>query len=197
MRNARWNLSFALTGALFAGLSGCMTSKTHEAGTLPPSLETQMQNAVSRVKHTRGVDRLGSLRIITAFGRHATAPVTTELLTSEDPQLRSNAVYVLGEIYRLDGDPLAFEAVRSSMGDENRAVRLEAARALLDGGDLSGIGELVEGLERPDRSTRVHSFLALRRAAGGRSFGYDPDGDEASRIDGADRFRSYMAAVAD
>ncbi|MFG0315911.1 MAG: HEAT repeat domain-containing protein, partial [Planctomycetota bacterium JB042] len=171
------NLGAVLTAALLATSIGCATNE-RGAG-LPPALETQMNEAVTRVKHTRGVDKLGNLRMLSAFGSHATEKVEVELLASDDPLLRSNAVFVLGEIYRLEGDPNALEAIRRVRSDENRAVRLEAARALLDGGDTSGLSELFDGLEANDRPTRIHSFLALRRASGGRNFGYDPDADPA------------------
>ena len=195
MRNARQNFGVVLTGALLATGPGCST--TSETGELPPALESQMHSAVSRVKHTRGVDRIGSLRVLSAFGSHATVPVRDELLVSEDPTLRSNAVYVLGEIYRLEGDPAALAAVKSSMADQDRSVRLEAARALLDGGDLDGLEVLLDGLTSRARSTRVHTFLALQRAAGGRTFGYDPDGDMKSWGGSVDGFRHYLTVAAE
>lgn len=194
MHLAPRNLGVALTATLLAATIGCAASPKKDG--LPPALETQMNEAVTRVKHTRGIDRLGNLRMLSAFGAHATGTVRKELLASDDPLLRSNGVFVLGEIYRLEGDPEALEAIRGAVADENRAVRLEAARALLDGGDTTGLPELIQGLEAQDRGTRINSFLALRRASGGRNFGYDPDGDPADRTEGADRFRAYWSAIA-
>lgn len=195
MHLTRRNIGLGLTAALIATTVGCTTGVKERGGELPTALQKQMEEATTRVKHTRGVDRLANLRMLSAFGSHATPTVKTELLASDDPLLRSNAVFVLGEIYRLEGDYDALLAVRGATRDQDRSVRLEAARALLDGGDTSGLGELFDGLEARERGTRINSFLALRRATGGRNFGYDPDGDATARSEGADRFRSYWTAV--
>ncbi|MFH0944682.1 MAG: HEAT repeat domain-containing protein [Planctomycetota bacterium] len=172
-------------------LPACTTEK--EPGKLSPRLNAKLEEVLHRARYSQGMAKLGDLRQLSAFGPAATQPVVDQLLSSDNPQLRSNAVFVLGEIYRLDRDEKAIEAVRGAVKDPDRLVRLEAARALLENGDRSGINELVDALDDPGRGTRTIAFLALREASGGVDFGYHPGLDTVARQEPIARFRAHYA----
>jgi len=176
---------------LVSWLPSCTTSKADQE--LSGPLADKLEELLHRVQYSQGLARLGDLRELSAFGKAATRPVKERLLKSDNPQLRSNAVYVLGEIYRLDRDREALEAVRGAMSDRDRLVRLEAARALLESGDYGGVDELLEALDDPGRGIRARAFLALSDAAGGVDFGYRAAADSASRQEPIARFRAYFA----
>ncbi len=182
-----------LTMTLFLFALGCQATEP-DLG-LPPGLAAQMDESLRRAQYTQGAARLGELRKLSAFGPHATEGVTRDLLHHANPQIRSNAIFVLGEIYRLDGDERALEAVKSAMNDGDALVRLEAARALLETGDWNGIEPLVTALDASNRGTRARAFLALRDAAGS-DFGYHPDSDETRRREAMARFRDHFAKLA-
>ena len=169
----------------------CTNSKAEQELTGP--LGTKLDELVHRVQYSQGLARLGDLRELSAFGKPATGIVKERLLTSDNPQMRSNAVFVLGEIYRLDRDAEALEAVQAAMTDRDRLVRLEAARALLENGDRRGTGELLDALDDPSRGIRTRAFLTLRDASGGLDYGYHPSAEMASRQEPIARFRAHFS----
>lgn len=184
----RWVLFPALAAAL-AG--GCVSDGGKD--TLPSSLQAQLDDTLRRVRFAHGVERLKYLRRLSAFGAYATERVEREMLVSDDASLRSNAVFVLGEIYRLDGDERALKAVRAALDDPDRSVRLEAARALLDAGDLGGIEQLLGAMIDGTRAERVNAFLAVAQAAGGQTMGYHPDAPKERRAEAVRRLRGWFA----
>jgi len=162
---------------------------------LSPKLNMKLEEVLHRAQYSQGMAKLGDLRQLSAFGKAATVPVVDRLLSSDNPQLRSNAVFVLGEIYRLDRDEKALDAVRSVADAPDRLVRLEAARALLENGDRTSVDELLKALDDPSRGMRTRAFLALRDASGGMDFGYHPSLDTAARQDAIARFRAHFAVA--
>lgn len=183
--------SIGLLAFLSAG-PGCVSEKK-DAG-LPGGLQNKMEELLHRVQYSQGLARLADLRQLSGFGSHATEPVRETMLESDNPQLRSNAIFVLGEIYRLERDTRALELVRGTLTDSDRTVRLEAARSLLEAGDRTGVDELIKALDDPDRGTRIRAFLALRDSAGGRDFGYDPSAPIADRQEAITQVREYYGA---
>lgn len=184
-----------ILAAVLACLSACSSQESQE-NTLPPNLQTQLDGLVRRVQYSQGLARLSDLRTLSAFGSHATPAVIEELLGSSNPQMRSSAVFVLGEIHRLEGDPQALTAIRSSLDDRDRTVRLEAARALLETGDVAGIPMLIDALDDPSRGTRMRAYLTLREATGGRDLGYHPDAEPELRREAIRRYRAHFDQVA-
>lgn len=170
---------------------GCAALPEPEQGNvLSAGLEGQMNRYIQKVKVGTPSTLFNDLNSLSAFGRHATQPVREGLLVSTDARVRSNAVFVLSSIYRLDGDEVALGAIREAMADQEPSVRLEAARALLEFGDPSGVPELIDGLRADQRGVRVNAALALRDAAG-TTFGYNPDGDAVTREAAITRFESW------
>jgi HEAT repeat protein len=186
----------ALTALVFViAAAGCSALPFGGEPEGPPPLTPALQNKLDRLMHqvrySRGPTLLKQLREISAFGRYATAPVRDQLLASDEARLRAGAVFVLGEIDRLDGDEAARDAVRSALADPDRTVRLEAGRALLEAGVKDGAVELIAALEDPQRGVRMRAFLALAHAAGER-FGYDVDASTDQRRVAAERFRDHF-----
>lgn len=159
---------------------------------LSAGLENQMNRYIRRVQVGRADTLRPDLAVLSAFGKHAVIPVKEDLLGSENPRVRSNAVYVLGEIYRLDGDPLALQAIEGMMDDSDQSVRLEVARAMMEAGDYRGMEMLVSGLSSSERLVRLASFQTLGRVAG-TTFGYNPDADLAARAGATARFQEWAS----
>lgn len=187
-QHSLWILLLLLAAPL---LPACTAEQQSEQ--LSPRLNAKLEEVLHRTQYSQGMAKLGDLRQLSAFGPAATDPVVERLLSSDNPQLRSNAVFVLGEIYRLDRDEKAIAAIRGAVQDKDRLVRLEAARALLENGDRTAIGELVDALDDPNRGMRTRAFLALRDAGGGADFGYHPSLGTLERQEPIARFRAYYA----
>ena len=178
-------------GVLVVATAACsLVQPDADEKQLSNGLDAQMQKYVHRIKSGNSETLFTDLTSLSAFGRHASEPVRVSLLSSDSARIRSNAVYVLSEIYRIDGDPVALEMIQQSTHDRDPVVRLEAARALLEMGDRTAVPELIEGLRSPNREIRYHSGLALGQAAGN-SFGYNPDHDNATREAAIRRFQEW------
>lgn len=158
---------------------------------LSPALQARLDRLMHEIRYSKGQTLLAQLREISAFGKHAVAPVIAGPLADTDARLRAGAVYVLGEIDRLEGDARARQAVVSALNDSDGTVRLEAARALLESGDLSGADLLVTALDDTQRGIRVRAFLTLSSATG-ESFGYNPDATSELRRAAAQRYRAHF-----
>lgn len=186
---------FALTAvALIA--SGCIAQDDgRDPARLSAGLEAKLNRLLHKVHYSKGPEYLADLRQISAFGNYAIDSVKEKMLESDDPRLRSGAVFVLGEIYRLDGNPDALEIVRTALADQDQWVRLESARALLECGERSGVPILIDGLEAEARGVRIRSFLALSSATGD-GFGYQADRPTSEREPAVDRFRKFFGANA-
>lgn len=89
-------------------------------------------------------------------------------LGSGEPKVRSNCAWVLGQI----GDRRTIEFLRPLARDDNQAVRLEAARALVGMGDVGASPALIEGLDSDKIEVRYGCHETLKRATK-RDFGYD------------------------
>ncbi len=181
--------------ALFVPLLAFASCTTEPAdstqGKMPASLRDRFDREMHRVQLTEGPQLKSLLDGLAEFGPYATEPVKERLLASDTPRLRSNAVYVLSGIYRNDEDKAALDAVKSALNDGDPTVRLEAARALLELHDRSGINELVSALGSDRRGIRVPAFLALRHDTGN-DFGYNPYDPPERRAEGVAKFRQHF-----
>lgn len=199
LRTPNW-LGMASLALAFA-LAGCASKTSPEEGTfeptkaLAPALQARLDRLLHEVRYSKGQTLLAQLREISAFGRNAVEPVLSGLLTSKDARLRAGAVFVLGEIDRLEGDERARKAVSEALADPDNAVRLEAARSLLESGDQRGADVLVQALDDSERGIRVRAFLSLTSASGD-SFGYNPDAAAELRRAAAERFRAHFRSRA-
>lgn len=176
--------------------SGCAVFSTPPADDAPrtalsPALQARLDRLMHEIRYSKGQTLLAQLREISAFGKHAVAPVIAGPFADADARLRAGAVYVLGEVDRLEGDARAREAVIKALRDSDGAVRLEAARALLEAGDMSGADLLVTALDDTQRGIRVRAFLTLSSATG-ESFGYNPDATPELRRAAAERYRTHF-----
>ena len=66
------------------------------------------------------------------------------------------------------------------MKDENKWVRLESARAVLEIGAWNAVPVLLQGLNDPDLQTRSLCAEILEQKVG-ENFGYDPKASESER----------------
>jgi HEAT repeats len=195
--------SFARASLCVALLStaGCQTLRDRftsdskdELKPLPTAMANRLDRLLHQVQYANGTTLLAQLREISAFGSYATEPVIERILASNDPKQRAGAVFVLGEIDRLDGDSVAREAVTKALSDSDRAVRMEAARALLESGDQRAADILVSALDDAERGVRIRAFLSLQSAAGER-YDYHPDAPSEARRVAAERFRNHFATT--
>ena len=179
-------------GALSFATVACTTVDPDrgDPDVLSAGLEAQMNRYVQRIQAGNRETLQWDLTHLSAFGRYASERVGDDLLTSKNPRVRSNAVFVLSEIYRMDGDPQALDLIRSVMDDASPDVRLEAARALLETGDATGVPELIGGLRSPTWAVRKISHDTLKSASGS-SFGYNADGAVASRDAAIQRYEAW------
>jgi hypothetical protein len=178
-----------LVAAALAG-AGCVTETEMPTG-LTAGQRADLARLVRSVRSSRGAELRDNLFMIVAYGPFAVDVVDEELLSDERPRVRSNAVFVLGQIHRQDGDMKALELVAEALDDSDPLVRTEAAAALLEVGDLRGADLLVDALEDPNAARRTQVFVVLERATG-LSFGYDPNADANARREAVTRFREYF-----
>ncbi|GEM_PF-3593551 len=94
-------------------------------------------------------------------------PYLLEALKDDNPQRRSNAVFVLGEI----GSPEAAKHIAYLLEDPVFEIRLEAARVLVKRGHADGIPVLIQGLDHDKYWVRLLSIDTLQ-AATKQYFGY-------------------------
>lgn len=182
---------------LLAMSAGCQLGceKNDPAEDLPVNQQAQIDDLIRRIQSASNAQLEADQTVLSGFGHNATVRVECRLLDSEIPVIRESGVVVLGKIYQVDGDPRALAGVQRAMSDSNIDVRLLAAWALLQSGDYSGVSLLVDALAADSYAVRYKAFAILKQAAGGRDFGYEPDGDATERGEAASRIQSYFSLI--
>ena len=134
----------------------------------------------------RGEDLLDLGRKILSRGEAAVPPLVVAL-RSENPERRGQAAYLLGWAQ----DRRILPALADATKDPVRAVRYEAAGALLELRDPRGLPVLVEGLEDPDARLRAKCLSVLAEKTGQR-LGFEADGAPDDRAAAVRRWRLWL-----
>ena len=151
-----------------------------------PERREQVEALVATLGTVRGEELLTTGRKILCYGDAAVPPLLAAL-RSDDPIAREHAAYLLGA--RKDRRTIP-DLVRATCDDAPR-VRYEAAAALLEMKDPSGLCALLGGLEDPDARMRAKSIEVLQSATGQR-FGFEADGDPVERAAALRRWRAWL-----
>jgi HEAT repeat protein len=162
--------------------------KPSNAPTPVEQVEAQVRQRIDRMKYENGADLLRSIETIAACEQIALRPIC-EALPNVEPGVRANLVYTLSLI----GGSQAHAIVARQVSDQSPIVRYEAAAALLQFRDVSGIPILIGFLEDEDRRMRYKSFQALTEFTKD-DFGYDFGAPEPVRAEAVARFKEWWAS---
>lgn len=175
--------------------AGCSSTTTPaDPDVLTPKQSADIDRLIRQVPFKTGAERLNTLRELSAYGPYAIEPVSKQMLASDDDSVRANGVYVLGLIFEQDRDVRALDLIRGSIKDNDLRVRLEAARILLEGGDKTGVPDLLAALDDKSKWVRNVAFEALKKSTK-HSFGYDPDAADGARTAAIERYREHFARM--
>jgi hypothetical protein len=183
----------------FLFLSGCVT-ETHkltgeviedhpyEGPTPVDQIENQVRKRIDHMKYESGTELLRSMETIASCRELALRPIA-EAMQTADPGMRSYLVYTLS----LMGSSQAHALVARQLSDSSPVVRYEAASALLQYKDVSGIPVLIGFLEDNDRRIRFKSFQALSTFTK-EDFGYDFGAPEPERTAAVQRWKDWWTS---
>lgn len=184
------------TLALAVLLGACASTSSHDSAASPewlrpsPLLHQQIEDQVSRLPWTHGVERVQQIQWFADVGEPAYGRLL-ELCVDERPDVAASAVAALGATHdsRL---VTPMRALRWPESDD-RALRFEKARTFVRLGDWSDIGVLIAGLEDDSAWARAWCSQALREATA-QDFGYDPRGDAGARAEAVAKWKVWQAA---
>lgn len=169
-------------------LTACVTErvdkKSEDEG--EAYLLREIDKVIARLPNEAGQDLFVDLQRLSAYGKFAIEPMR-ELLDHNIPQMRSSAAYVLGQLDAME----AMDDLIECLKDEDKLVRYESARALLEiGAWKSSVPVLIEGLddETPYIRYLCHQTLEFKI---GQDFGYQYDGPRDARLDAIKRIRDW------
>lgn len=155
-----------------------------------PVLRQQIEDQITRLPWTHGVERVEQIAWLAAVGE----PAYERLLAlCEDPRsdVAASAVAALGATR----DSRLVEHLRAVRWQnlDDRALRYERARALVRLGDWREVGTLIDGLEADDPWARAWSLAALREVTG-QTLGFDVQAGADERAVAVARWRSWHSA---
>jgi HEAT repeat protein len=130
-----------------------------------------------------------SYRALLTFGYADLTSLLGAGSASPDPAARAAAARALGRKGDDEAGAVLEDMARFPHGATG-AERAAVGAALVRCGKASGIPILIEALSDPDRSVRAEAIESLRIAAG-RYFGFDPDAEEARRVEAIERWRDF------
>jgi hypothetical protein len=167
-------------------LAGCVTETVNHSDDGKRYLDKQINEIVARLPNQDGMDLYADISHLVAFGNFAVDPMI-ECLDSDNSQVRSSAALVLGQ---LKAGKALDKLIRVAFNDENKLVKLEAARAVLDIGKWDTIPVLIDGLDDGQISTRQLCEWALETKTG-ESFGYAFDAPEEERLASIEKWQEW------
>jgi HEAT repeat protein len=181
--------SFALAGCVTEtrNLNGELLEKKKPSNTPTPveQVEAQVRKRIDHLKYESGAELLRSMETIAGCEQLALKPIA-EALPNSDAGVRANLVYTLSLI----GGSQAHSIVARQVSDQSPIVRYEAASALLQFKDVSGIPILIGFLEDEDRRLRFKSIQALEGFTN-EDFGYDFGAPEPVRAESVKRWKDW------
>ena len=150
----------------FLLLSGCVTeetipgasdvSKDDVQGPLERAQASVRRN-LKRLPNLYGQHLLRAMQAIISYEDLAVDPIL-EVMDDADERTLSNLIYILGFV----GGDKAHAAVLPHLASENQGVRFEAAAALVNLGDYSGIPVLLAFMASKDRRLRFKASEVIK-----------------------------------
>ncbi len=185
----------AFAGLLAAGLAltGCQSVTTTkdqgvEYAEANEVMAAEIQERIAEIPYQQRDELLDNLFWLRQRGEEA-IPFLLDGLHDQNPKVRSNSSWVLGQIH----DRRTIPDLVPLMKDEHESVRLEAARSLVAMGDLSASPMLIEGLDSDKVQVRYLCHEALRRSTL-QDFDYDHLGsDPVARSQSVYRWREWWS----
>lgn len=173
---------------LLAG--GCVTEggppEREDDGKGPVArVHARINRKIDRMPHLNGQRLLAVIQEIIAYKELALEPVK-EALPDTDARTRANLIYILGYV----GGEQAHAAVIPYLKSEEEVVRFEAAAALVNMGDWSGVPLLLDYMESEDRHKRFKAAQAMLEVTD-RDFGYNFDAPPHERQKAMKRWRHW------
>jgi len=157
-----------------------------------PQIQGEIRQVVKEVRNLSGEPLYERLRQLVAYDVFSVDEVT-KLCRDPNPRLRSNAMWVLGQI----GDPnyedierRILTALRRGSRDADRIVRYEAASGLLLHNHWDAIPILLEGLADPEPGISHNCNVVLTQVTS-RNFGFDIDAPPEERMAAVQRWRDW------
>ena len=184
MNNRLWILPAFF---LICCLSACVTERIEDPDSGEAYLDREIDKVVQRIPYETGKALFRDLNKLIAFGSFAIEPMC-ECLRHPNAKVRCSGAYVLGQLQAegVVNDLLAL------MDDENKLVRLEAARAVLEIGAWDTVPVLLEGMNDPEENIRILSFQALKKKIGV-DFGYKIRGTAEERQESLNKWNAWWA----
>ena len=169
--------------------AGCVTERADQTDGMNDGetyLSQEIDKVIKRLPLESGQDLYVDLRRLIAYGKFAIEPML-DLLTHENSQMRSSAAFVLGQLRALD----AIDGLVNLLEDDNKLVRYEAARALLEiGAWKSSVPVLIDGLGDDTPYIRFLCQQTLDRKIQ-RDFGYQYDGPVEERREAIRKIKAW------
>jgi hypothetical protein len=159
----------ALISIAFLPLWAACASTERDSRFAPPNalMGEEIESRISQIPYQHREELFQNLLWLAQSGESA-VPALLRGCKHEDPKVRANCAWVLGEI----GDRRVITDLQPMTHDSNETVRLEAARTLVVLGDIKECPPLIDALDSDKVQVRYLCHEALKSATG-QDFGYD------------------------
>jgi hypothetical protein len=178
-----------LSFSLLIVMTACVTEPVDQEQSGEDFLQKEVDEIISRLPYESGPELHGLLLRLIAFESFAVDPVMA-CLDHENSKMRSSAAFVLGQIR----DKKALPELIDLTEDDNKLVRFESARAVLEIGAWDTIPLLLSGLEDEDPQIRYLCYETLNRNTG-ESFGYDHVSTEEDRLRAVKKWQAWWKGL--
>ncbi|MFO1051708.1 MAG: HEAT repeat domain-containing protein [Planctomycetota bacterium] len=171
-------------------LAACGTTSDHQSEFSQPNklMGQEIQRRIDEIRYQHRDVLFNNLLWLAQAGEQA-IPALLDGLRHEDPKVRSNCAWVLGEM----GDSRVIQYLKPLVQDQVESVRLEGARSMVALGDMNQVPVLIEGLDSERIQVRYLCHEALKTATK-RDFDYDHlTDDKLSRSHAVYRWRRWWS----
>lgn len=135
----------------------------------------EIRSRVAQIPYQHREELFHNLLWLAQAGEQA-IPALLDGLEHNNPKLRANAAWALGQI----GDRRVIGDLEVLVTDEDQTVRLEVSRTLVVLGDIAHCAALIDALDSDKTEVRYLCHEALKSSTG-QDFGYDHLSDDAKQ----------------
>lgn len=180
-----------LLSVVIIAFSACVTERVDQSYDGEEYLKNEIEKVIVRLPLDSGMDLVRDLTKLVSFGPYAIEPMI-ECLNHEVPQVRSSAIYVLGQLKAEQ----ALDQLMELCNDDNKLVRYEAARAVFEIGSWETFPIILAGLD--DDQTYIR-YLCMETISfkSGETFGYDPRAPREERLKSIEKWELWWDAQKD
>jgi hypothetical protein len=183
--------SVAILPLLVLAACGTTSRSTNDFAKPNDLMGAEIRQRIDDIRYQHREQLFNSLLWLAQAGEQA-IPALLEGLRHEDPKVRSNCAWVLGEM----GDKRVIPHLQPLTSDEVESVRLESARSLIVLGDMRPVPVLIEGLDSERIQVRFLCHETLK-ASTKRDFEYDHlTDDRLTRSHAVYRWRRWWSEQA-